>query len=87
MAKDVTDDPPLSTKGWSVDSLVALGPRVRPVPRISALMDPTELEAQIRSYEEEGKPLIVEGWHLREGWPGEKLVGVDWMVENGDECA
>lgn len=87
MAKDVSDDPPLSTKGWTVDGLVALGPRMRHIPRISASIAQGELEAYIREHEESGTPLIVEGWHKTDFWPGEKLFGMDWLLEHGDESA
>ena len=81
------DDGPLSTRGWSVDALVQLGPRMREVPRISALLESLELEAKIREFEDAGVPIIIEKWHQRTDWPEDKLFGVDWVVEHGDESA
>ncbi|KAI5121653.1 hypothetical protein M0805_002729 [Coniferiporia weirii] len=80
--------PPATTKGWTLDGLLALGPRMRPVSRVSrvsALQSGTALEAIIRRAETEGTPLIIDGWQHTPCWPGDRLFGTEWLLEHGEQ--
>lgn len=79
--------PQVTTKGWTLDGLVALGKRTQPVPRVSALQDGSVIEEEIRKSEAEGTPLIIEDWHKAPCWPRDDLFTAEWLLENGDECA
>ncbi|KAL5532641.1 hypothetical protein ACEPAF_4415 [Sanghuangporus sanghuang] len=74
-----------STKGWTPEKLVALGPRMQHVPRMSSIKDSARLHEIIKEYEASGVPLIIEDWEKTPQWPGDKLFGVDWLLEHGDE--
>lgn len=74
-----------TTRGWTSEGLVALGPRMQHVPRVSAIKDSDRLDAIIKEYEASGTPLIVEDWEKTPQWPGDQLFGVDWLLEHGDE--
>ncbi|KAL5511133.1 hypothetical protein ACEPAH_4348 [Sanghuangporus vaninii] len=74
-----------STKGWTPEKLVALGPRMQHVPRVSFMKDSARLHEIIKEYEASGVPLIIEDWEKTPQWPGDKLFGVDWLLEHGDE--
>ncbi|KAL5489802.1 hypothetical protein ACEPAI_4634 [Sanghuangporus weigelae] len=77
-----------STKGWTPEKLVALGSRMQHVPRVSSvssIKDSARLHEFIKEYEASGVPLIIEDWEKTPQWPGDKLFGVDWLLEHGDE--
>ncbi|KAL5529720.1 hypothetical protein ACEPAG_5705 [Sanghuangporus baumii] len=74
-----------STKGWTLEKLVALGPRMQHVPRVSSIKDSARIHDIIKEYEASGVPLIIEDWEKTPQWPGDKLFGVDWLLEHGDE--
>lgn len=76
---------PTTTKGWTLDSLVALGKRMEPVPRISALQGRAVVEEEIRRSEAEGTPLVIEDWHKTPCWPKDSLFEAEWLLEHGDE--
>lgn len=70
----------LTTKGWSLDGLLASGPRFKRVPRISATSGLNELFLKIVEHENKGIPLIIEGWQDRPEWP-QNLFDLDWLKE------
>lgn len=72
----------VSTRGWSVESLLALGNgKFEEVERVSVRnMDPLRIVETVRRYEESGRPLILEEWHLRKEWE-EAILNVDYLVE------
>lgn len=72
----------ISTRGWSVESLLELGKgNFEEVERVSVRkMDPLRIVETVRRYEERGCPLILEEWHLRKEWE-ESILNVDYLVE------
>ena len=73
----------LSTRGWSVESLLELGKgNFEEVERISVQkMTPQRIVDTIRRYEEMGCPLILEEWHLRKEW-NKGILSVDYLVKH-----
>ncbi|KAH8107064.1 hypothetical protein BXZ70DRAFT_885104 [Cristinia sonorae] len=69
----------ISPRGWSLDGLLHRGKNFIEVPRCRA-DDPNLLE-RIAAFEQNGIPLIIEGWHTLNSWPKE-LFTVDWLIEH-----
>jgi hypothetical protein len=61
--------PAISTKGWTFESVLQHGERFRPIERIKATASEADIQKAIRRYEDEGIPMIIEGWHKHEQWP------------------
>ncbi|EJD02445.1 uncharacterized protein FOMMEDRAFT_88112, partial [Fomitiporia mediterranea MF3/22] len=76
---------PPTTKGWTPECLVSLGPRMKHVPRFSAVADHKRLNEIIKEYEGKGVPLIIQDWHRTPLWPGDKLFGFDWLFNHGEQ--
>lgn len=66
-----------------VHSILRKAKNFKPVRRISV----RSLQADIiRQHDESGEPLIIEGFHELETWPGD-VFNVEWLLENhGNEC-
>lgn len=56
----------LSTKGWSIDSLLKKGKNFCQIKRVPA--SSRSLAKSIKHYEANGKPLVIEGWHKHKNW-------------------
>ncbi|KAF8643892.1 hypothetical protein AX16_008908 [Volvariella volvacea WC 439] len=69
----------ISTKDWSLESLLKQSPNFRPVPRVKAADQ--GLHRRIDQYEAKNQPLIIEGWHLRGDWPSD-MFHIDWFRSN-----
>lgn len=71
----------ISTRGWSVESLLELGGgKFEEVERVSVRkMPPQRIVEVVRKYEELGRPLILEEWHLRKEW-NKAILSVDYLV-------
>jgi hypothetical protein len=57
----------ISTKGWSLDSLISSSRNFYPVDRVPA--SSSELSQFIKDHERNGLPLVVEGFHRHNSWP------------------
>ncbi|KAH9483676.1 C-module-binding factor A [Psilocybe cubensis] len=67
--------PLASTKGWTLDLLIARAPRTfRHADRVSAALPAAELARRIEEYEESGRPLVIEGFHELSSWPKKKFT-------------
>ncbi|KAF9265492.1 hypothetical protein L218DRAFT_827369, partial [Marasmius fiardii PR-910] len=66
-------------RGWKFDDLVSQ-PGFIAVPRVSA--DSESLTEAIRKHEENGVPLVIEGFHKLTNWPV-KLFDPKWLVSSG----
>lgn len=81
----------ISTRDWSVESLLVLGAGTfEEVERVSVRkMPPQRIVEVVRKYEELGRPLILEEWHLRKEWD-EDILNVDYLVrelaDQGGPC-
>lgn len=64
---------------WTLDSLLSIATNFAPVARVSASLPREKLADIISHHEHKGIPLIVEGWHLKEGWDSE-LLSPDWLA-------
>ncbi len=60
--------PHITTKGWTLQSLLNDGKNFRSIERISALSDPKVVERKVREHEESNIPLIVEDCHKHSSW-------------------
>jgi len=69
---------------WTLDGLLSIGTNFVPVTRVSASLSPENLLDIISHHEHKGLPLIVEGWHLKEGWDSE-LMSPDWLARKFKE--
>lgn len=77
--------PLASTKGWSLDSLIAHAPGTfYHVDRVSAKLPPDELATKIEQYEQSGRPLVIEGFHTLPSWPKKKFT-LDSFVKDAAE--
>jgi len=76
----------ISTRGWSVESLLELGEdNFKEVERVSVRrMPPGRIVEVVRKYEELGRPLILEEWHLRKEWD-KAILNVDYLVEQSPD--
>lgn len=70
----------LTTRDWSLATLVASGPRFRRVKRLSANLGPEELFRQVVESEDSGMPIVIEGWHERPEWPT-KMFDLDGLKQ------
>ncbi|KAF9469170.1 hypothetical protein BDZ94DRAFT_1279126 [Collybia nuda] len=72
----------ISTREWTLSSLIKSGERFHPVPRIIASSEPKRLLAKIENSEKTGIPLIIEGWHKHSRWLKE-MFHIDNFRANG----
>ena len=77
--KKMTQEPPLTSAGWSLNQLVTRGPRFREIPRVS--VSDQNLEATIHQHETSGVPLVIEGMHEHETWPT-ATFDLQWLQDN-----
>ena len=60
----------VTSKGWTLESVVASGPRFRTVDKTSAdSATPEQIASTIKDYEQRGVPLVVQDLHGRSDWP------------------
>ena len=62
----------ISTRGWSLESLVQTSPNFRKVDRVSASVE--DIYSVLRDYELRGVPLVIEDFHKHERWPSEMFT-------------
>jgi hypothetical protein len=79
MRKDGTHA--ISTTGWSLEYILAYGSRFRAIERVDASSPRADIERAVKRYEEEGIPMVIEGWHKRKEWPQE-LFSLDFFQKN-----
>jgi hypothetical protein len=76
--------PSISTKGWSLDSVLEHGSNFVPIERVHANDRNIDLEQVIKGQEENGLPLILDGWHKREDWPKD-LFTLDFFQQHSPQ--
>jgi len=60
----------VTSKGWTLESVVASGPRFRVVNKISVdSRTPEQIALTVKDCEQRGVPLVVQGFHGRSDWP------------------
>ncbi|OAX38638.1 hypothetical protein K503DRAFT_691203, partial [Rhizopogon vinicolor AM-OR11-026] len=74
----------ITTKGWTLAGLVNKAPNFHPVNRVHC-RDPGLIQT-IRTHENSGTPLIIQGFHEHESWPTH-LFTLDWLNEHGNPGA
>lgn len=62
----------ISTKGWTLNSLINQSINFHRVPRVSVLSD--SLLQCIDDYEKSGVPMVIEGCHKHPQWSTEELT-------------
>ncbi len=62
----------ISTRGWSLESLVQTSPNFCKVNRVSASVE--DIFSVLRDYELRGVPLVIEDFHKHERWPSEMFT-------------
>jgi hypothetical protein len=62
----------ISTKGWTLNSLINKSINFHRVPRVSVLSD--SLSQCIKDYETSGVPLVIEGCHKHPKWSTEEFT-------------
>ena len=72
----------ITTLGWSVQSLLERGKgNFEEVERISVhKMTPLRIVETARRYEQTGRPVILEDWHLRKEWD-KAILNVNYLVK------
>jgi hypothetical protein len=70
----------ITTKGWTLAGLVNKAPNFHLVHTVH-FRDPGLLQ-EIRTHEDSGIPLIIQGFHEHESWPTD-LFTLDWLNEHG----
>lgn len=78
----MTQEPFLTSAGWSLNQLVTRGPRFREIPRVS--VSDQNLEVIIRQHETSGVPLVIEGMHEHETWPA-ATFDIQWLRDNSKQ--
>lgn len=74
-------NPFISSKGWTLASLVGMADNFCEVPRESAFKP--ELQSIIAKYDCGGVPLIIDGWHKHPHWL--PSFNIDWFQTNGQQ--
>lgn len=69
----------ISTRGWTLDKLLARAGHFKSVPRVSCTAH--DLEKVIEQYEEEDVPLVIEGWHQTSDWP-QDIFNIDFCRQH-----
>lgn len=60
----------VTSKGWTLERVVASGPRFRTVDKISAnSRTPEQIASSIKDYEQRNTPLVVQDLHGHPDWP------------------
>lgn len=68
----------VTSRGWSLEGLVASGPRFRTVDRISANSGtPEQIASTIKDYEQRNIPLVVQDFHNHPDWP--EFLTPQWL--------
>jgi hypothetical protein len=70
-----------SSLNWDFEQLLSSSPNFYPVHRVKASLPPDELSAIIEDHEYRGIPLIIEEWHLQDGWNA-GAHSPSWLAEN-----
>ncbi|TFY83697.1 hypothetical protein EWM64_g319 [Hericium alpestre] len=78
----MTNNIPITTKEWDLDSLLESGRRFRAVPRVS-IFD-RNLPAVLDAHVESGTPLIIEHLHEHPSWPAD-LFDIEWYRDHGQQ--
>ena len=78
----MTPGPFLTSAGWSLNQLIARGPRFREIPRVS--VSDQNLEVTIHQHETSGVPLVIEGMHEHETWPA-ATFNIQWLQDNSKQ--
>ena len=73
--------PRISTKGWSLDSLISSSPNFYAVDRVRVTS--SELSQIIGDHERRGLPLVIEGFHNHKNWPT-TMFTIDGFNENSE---
>ncbi|KAF6763941.1 hypothetical protein DFP72DRAFT_873813 [Ephemerocybe angulata] len=60
---------PISTQGWTFENVLSYGTNFRSIERVSATSSDTDIQQAIKRYEDEGIPIIIEGWQNHDKWP------------------
>ncbi|KAF5315534.1 hypothetical protein D9611_004889 [Ephemerocybe angulata] len=60
---------PISTQGWTFENVLGYGTNFRSIERVSATSSDTDIQQAIKRYEDEGIPIIIEGWQNHDKWP------------------
>ncbi|PPQ63092.1 hypothetical protein CVT24_005947 [Panaeolus cyanescens] len=63
----IPSSPSITTKGWTLDGLIAQSHNFVPVERVS--FNSPNLLSVIQESEENGTPLVIQGFHLHDKWP------------------
>lgn len=58
----------VTSKGWTLESLLETGKNFKVIDRISALDDLEEVKRKVQEYEDRNVPLIVEDCHKHKYW-------------------
>ena len=68
----------VTSKGWTLESVLASGPRFRTVDKTSANSGtPEQIASTIKDYEQRGVPLVVQDLHGRPDWP--EFFTPEWL--------
>jgi hypothetical protein len=70
----------ITTRGWTLEGLVARSDNLRPITRVSAT--DSALLNDIRWHESEGRPMVIEGLHRQTHW-NTSLLSVDSFQQLG----
>ncbi|KAM6500372.1 hypothetical protein JOM56_003386 [Amanita muscaria] len=76
-----TNCEPVSIQEWTSDSLISHSPNFKSVRRVSALSDTAIISRELKTFESEGVPLIIEDWHKHTRWPKEEFT-LEWFKSN-----
>ncbi|KAI0064565.1 hypothetical protein BV25DRAFT_1881865 [Artomyces pyxidatus] len=72
----------VTSADWTLESLLAMGPRFRPVSRI-AISDP-DLDTYLLDYERTDIPMVIEGLEKHPKWPSE-MFDIQWFLQHGPQ--
>jgi hypothetical protein len=75
----MSQQPFLTSAGWSLDGLVMKGSRFHEIPRIS--ISDKNLDAILCKHETSGVPLVIEGMREHRAWPS-SMFDIQWIRRN-----
>lgn len=69
----------MDNKNWNIEDLLAFAENFEDAPRVDiSTMQDSEIEKLVQDHEERGIPVVLEGWHLRDGWQ-QALFTPEWL--------
>ena len=87
MSRGESKDVRISTKGWTLENVLAKGSNFLPIPTVDVTsLQAAEIERLVQKHENSGIPLLMTGLHRRVSWDSHKF-SPEWLRDvEGASC-